>query len=1494
MLGGEFPIRFIREYHSISESIPEKLGIEVGVFGGTVQTEEPVIGNHWDHSYLSHLDGGLNVGYQYLWTTPLGGDATYLEALQDLYDSDPNLFNTYIKLYRPNGLTLVFTNTYNPSSKCFTSPAWDSREAGQVYSMRMNDECAGISTREYTVDNGEHYEVYDSTGKLIELSSYSGIKHIVSYQGDNISQIAHSLGHALDFTYVNDKLDKITDESGRVWGYEYAANKNLEYVYYPDATFTRYYYDDLSHPQALTAVDDRRGVRFSNFSYVNDKATASYRGPQTLIAEDRIGGIVLSYDLSFGIRNTITNSKADVTDYWFSDFDGYKLLTSVMGVGCADCAASDITYDYDVSTLNLNSITEYGQKTEYSAYNVDNMPQVVTEAAQTTNQRQKSYAYHPNYLDKPMAITEPSVKAGENKVTTLGYDLFGNITQIKVDGFKPDGSPVSRVTDFVYNGPYHQLTEIDGPRNDVDDKYIITYYPDTPAEGNNRARRKSITAPEGVLLFDSMQYTPTGKQAYYTSGNNMQVNFDYYPGNDRLQTLTVTDADLGAIRKTHWTYLATGEVETITQGYQSIDANTITFTYDDARRLERVTDGLGNYIKYTLDTEGNVEQEELFDNNDSLHKQLTQTFDAYNRLDTQSQVNESIDTLFKPDGNLDELVDGKTTKTKYAYDDLRRLTSITQDEGGTDPATQNALTQIGYDTQDNITSVTDPNGGVTTYSYDDLGNLLSIDSPDTGLTVYTHDEAGNIATMTDAKAQQTTYSYDALNRVISIDMPGTEHDINFSYDSCQKGNGRLCSVSNATSTQHYVYDAEGNILSHQSLQYSYDAASRVNTIHYPSGAIVDYDYDQAGQVGRVSLTRNGNTTVLADNIQHDPFGPVNSLQYGNNLNYTQVNDAAYRVLSQDAGSAQDIDYNQYDANGNLQTRTDNLSASIENYTYDLLDRLDTGAGMFGSRDYGYDKNGNRTQLNDGSITNYAYAPASNRVDSINATAISLDANGNTETRPTATDTQTLSYTPHNRLLQVHDSSGLLASYVYNGLGQRISKQRVDGSGRQYFYGIDGKLLVETDINGNILHEYIFMDEQLLARYDADSNSDGNTNIREDELGTNPASPDDDGDGLSNLDEMTLHGTDPSSADTDGDGLTDQTEINNATDPLQASSNPLQLGDINMDGNINTGDLVLLQQFVLETRVPDAQQAYLADINQDTLLDVRDMLLLTQQVLNTASNDALYLNTLLQSLASWALEQIPAAMAAPGDGEIYYIHSDHLGTPKTMSDEIGQTVWSASHAPFGLATVDEDPDNDGRLLTLNIRFPGQYYDSETGLHYNYFRTYDPLTGRYITSDPIGIWGDINTYSYAEGNPISIYDPFGLFGIADLPKVPQGVTDAFAGFGDGISFGLTNHIRDSIGANDQVDKCSAAFNVSEVVGNFVLPSAGALKGLAFLGGTRRGSQILNRNPFFRIGPGRMPANGSLPAGPKVPRISIGRGPGNPHIDLRVRVPFTGIIF
>jgi RHS repeat-associated protein len=96
-------------------------------------------------------------------------------------------------------------------------------------------------------------------------------------------------------------------------------------------------------------------------------------------------------------------------------------------------------------------------------------------------------------------------------------------------------------------------------------------------------------------------------------------------------------------------------------------------------------------------------------------------------------------------------------------------------------------------------------------------------------------------------------------------------------------------------------------------------------------------------------------------------------------------------------------------------------------------------------------------------------------------------------------------------------------------------------------------------------------------------------------------------------------------------------------------------------------------------------------------------------------------------------------------------------------------WDLQGSAFGEHAANEDPDADAVLVKFNLRFPGQYLDAETGLHYNYFRDYEPGVGRYVESDPIGLDGGSTTYGYANGDPLTFVDPPGLMGYPMRPNV-----------------------------------------------------------------------------------------------------------------------------
>jgi RHS repeat-associated protein len=163
--------------------------------------------------------------------------------------------------------------------------------------------------------------------------------------------------------------------------------------------------------------------------------------------------------------------------------------------------------------------------------------------------------------------------------------------------------------------------------------------------------------------------------------------------------------------------------------------------------------------------------------------------------------------------------------------------------------------------------------------------------------------------------------------------------------------------------------------------------------------------------------------------------------------------------------------------------------------------------------------------------------------------------------------------------------------------------------------------------------------------------------------------------------------------------------------------------------------------------------------------------------------------------------MPAALFAQS-GATYYIHADHLNTPRVITDQQQGVVWRWENTePFGKSLPEEDPDGDGVPFEFPLRFAGQYFDRETGLFYNYFRDYDPQTGRYGQPDPIGLAGGINPYLYGRADPLRFLDPKGLAYEAADPGVAAPwlfgiyVHNAFSAYAEGL--GLSANRQHGVG-------------------------------------------------------------------------------------------------
>jgi RHS repeat-associated protein len=1186
-------------------------------------------------------------------------------------------------------------------------------------------------------------ETYNRDGQPVLIEYRNGLTLSLVYTNTLLTSVQSSTGETLAFTYdINSRLRSLTAPGDRTWSYNFITTDLLGSVDNPDGTTRQYHYNEPSLTSAtdltaaLTGITDERGIRYASFGY-DAQARA--------IMSTHAGGVqqvTINYDPDPAVypagSRIVTNSRGHASVYSTAARQGVHLVTRVAGPGCATCGAGDIAYAYDPANNNLLSKTESGVTTEYGDHDDNGNPGYRIEASGTSEERRTEYTYDPRFPGRVLGMTEPSVYAGGSKVTSYKYDDFGNRISATVSGFTPAGEPVVRSSSWQFNGPLNQLSLIDGPRTGVSDITLFRYYANDASAGSNRARLREVEDATGSLIRSNIQYTDTGKVASETRPNGLNITYTYYPGNDRLETL----AEVGAerTRVTRWTYFPTGEVETITVAYGTQAATTTAFQYDAARRLTRITDGLGNYIEYILDTEGNRVAENTFDNLSALEKTLAQTFDMYNRLDVTNQANEVMDFDYAPDGTLAQQVNGKGDVSIFGYDGLKRLLATTQDLGGL-----GAVTQYDYDVSGNVISVTDPANGNTAYQYDDLGNLVQLASPDTGTTVFSYDAAGNLTGRQDALGSILVYTWDELNRLTGVDARSVTDDLVYVYDTCTNGSGRLCSVLSGTSLVTYVYDAFGNVTAHQKMTYSHDAANRVRTVTYPSGAIVTYHYDAAGQVSQVGLEADDSITTLASNISYVPFGSVENLTFGNGTTLMQSFDLAYRMTDQQVPGVLGIGYLLYDANGNLKSRLDSISG-MDSFSYDTLNRLETGVGSFGTRDYDYDLNGNRVGLYDGSAINYGYSPGSNRLLNETGWTYSLDANGNTtEKINSGGDGRFYVYNSHNRLESVSSRTTtpvkgknkppvvvdtVIASYTYNGLGQRVNKD-AGGAVTRFLYGTDGALMAELDGEGTVRREYIYLNKHLLAALDYGlSASDGAEDIIV-ENGTAPA-------GWS----VKTSNKDYGSNYLYSDG---------------GSENPVR-----WTPSLGAGDYEVSIWYVKNRKYSNSVP-YTVSHNGGTDTVAVDQstgggewLPLGTYTFDGAGNEYVEVSDDTGKTTADAVRFVSVdGGSVPTVTTLSYIHNDHLGTPKAMTDESGSVVWRSTHDPFGAATVDPSS-----TVEMNVRFPGQYYDSETGLHYNYFRYYAPETGRYHTYDSIGLAGGINPYLYADANPLTNFDPLGL--------------------------------------------------------------------------------------------------------------------------------------
>ena len=1209
-------------------------------------------------------------------------------------------------------------------------------------------------------------ELFDIDGFLTEIRNLNGLVQTASYdKSDRLVRIESNLGESLGFAYDSSgRLSAVTDQTGRSWGYSYEVLGRLHSVEKPDGTSRIYHYEDLRHPYSLTGITDENGVRFATYEYDEaGMAVASYHANDA----DRV-------DIQYGENGEriVLDPLGNATVYQTRIENKRGVLDGISGPVCSQgCGLSDTQFVYDAES-NITSRTSFGVTTEFGGHDSKGQPGFRIQAVGTPDQRRIDYEYDPRFRNKVTRMTEPSVFSGGYKVTERTYNEAGEVISETVSGFDPQGQPMSRTTANTYNGPFGQVTSHDGPGTDGDDIIRYEYYSDTTAEGFNRGRLKSVTDANGTRARDNIQYSETGKIQSESQPNGVAVNYAYYPGNDRVESMTVSGG--GMFNRTRWEYTPAGDVSMIILDDETGQEVITRMFYDGARRLYKTESRVSRTVNpsgyvynaeqwetYQFDGAGNITSETHVSTDLPGEDIVIQrVFDEYSRIDKLSNGGVTEDYNFNPNGTLASKIDGKSNLTTYTYDDFKRLTRTEQ--------VGQVITLISYDVHGNTTRVTDPEGHSTRYLYDDLGNLVQQDSPDTGITVHAYNRSGQLTRSVDAKGQSSVYAYDVSGRLMSIDREGSDYDISYSYDQCANGLGRLCSISTGWGHSiQYSWNALGEktsvVTNEGEISYTYGLQGSIESIVYPSGREVEFHNDGGGLASSITLVAQGLPEIkLVDEIKYSPFRRPVSWRLGNGKVTNIDLDTRHRPVSIDVPGAWNWEISEFDAVDNPLVI--NSSFASTSFTYDALDRLTGASSADTETSFEYDKVGNRTALwVNGDVESGAYQLSSNRILSFGVAQYSLDANGNTVAVMESQDSgKTFAYSSHNRLVDVTDSktSSVLGAYQYDGLGQRVTATTSSGT-RKFLYGPSGELLAEMDGSGKVLHEYVYLNGILIADLY--------------ELPTE-APP--------GIDQEIIVDSDGSSVDVTGSRW--------STKSNPAAVNGTYLQNRKYSGRtvrwyVDEGDFQAgrydvyvkwlkspnngVQTWYRLLRLDDQVNGYWTSVRiVHSGLNVGDWALLGNYEFNAPPAGVRYQGVYLMGddntgglagsyLAADAVKLVPATDPRTL-ANLRYIHTDHLGAPHVVTDGDGEIVWTAEYQPFGKATVNEDPDGDLESYELNIRLPGQYYNEESGLHYNYFRDYDPGTGRYIESDPIGLDGGLNTFSYALNRPGRFVDPLGL--------------------------------------------------------------------------------------------------------------------------------------
>ncbi|MDX3538621.1 DUF6531 domain-containing protein [Streptomyces sp. MB09-01] len=819
----------------------------------------------------------------------------------------------------------------------------------------------------------------------------------------------------------------------------------------------------------------------------------------------------------------------------------------------------------------------------------------------------------------------------------------------------------------------------------------------------------------------------------------------------------------------------------------------LTFSYDDVdpqtrHRVTRVTTAAGHTRQYLIDDRYRVVAE-----TDPLGAVTRYQYDSGGRRTAHTDpLGHTTRSTFDDTGRMVSYVRPDGREARAEYNDLGRPVKVVSVDG--------SVVRQTYDERGNRTSVSRPDGTVTHFGYDGSGHLTTVTDPQGAVTRIRTDRAGLPLAVTDRLGATTTYERDAFGRVTVVTDPlGAVTRMEWTVEGKP-----LHRTDPDGRRRSWTYDGEGNCLTrtdgsdggevhfeytHFDLlaartdadgtrhAYTYDAELRLTGVRNPQGMTWEYTYDPAGR-----LVRETDFDGRVLDYAYDPAGRLVARTDALGQRITYERDALGHTVRKDAGGT--VTTYEYDVFDRLAVAVcgDSVLTRLRDRAGRILRETVDGRTLT----YTYDAMGRRTGRTTptGAVAAWAY-DAAGRYDALTTSGRRIgfmhDAAGQELSR-TYGDAVTLD--------QAWDETGRLVEQRLTGAGQGVVQRR------GYTYRSDGVLTGVDDL--------------LAGPRSFDLDPRGRVTAVHAGNWTERYAYDDAG----NQTSAYWPGAHPGGREATGPRTYEGTRLIGA-------------GRVRHEYDV-LGRVVLRQKARLSRRPDtwryewDAEDRITAVTTPDGTrwrytydplgrrtakermtpdgLEVAERTVFTwdgtvlcEQWTGTAAQEAggiavTWDHRGLQPLAQ--TERILGAGQEVVDERFYAIVTDLVGAPAELVDERGGLAWRSRSTLWGSTAWNRDA-----TAYTPLRFPGQYFDAESGLHHNYFRTYDPETARYLSPDPLGLAAAPNPVAYV-ANPHGWCDPFGLAPYSDSTRAAQGVDHQL----NEAESGKDNHYLQGIGKDE----------------------------------------------------------------------------------------------